>query len=412
MATTARTQVHVRWREQRGCWEVDARAVGCGRPTFRTAEEAHAHAAELLKQAAGGVSARDVNRDMTLREYVMRWKPGAQPDLEPRTFEGYAWLLDDHVLPALGGLRVRQLRARHVRALLKAKRAEGYAKNTVRLMRAALSTVLTDAVEEDLIDVNPCLQLGRGKKRHAGTVAPGDLQQHIRPMDWAQLAAFRAEAAKPEWRAYQALFETMALAGLRPGEALALQPGDLDFGRGLLRVVRAVSGGRIKATKTGETRALHLAAELVARLDAHLVWLAKETLRRGWGEPAWLFPSGANTPLDHNNVAKVFKRVLKHAKLPSFRIYDLRHTYASLLLSAGAPLLYVSQQMGHSSPTTTLRPHDDPPVLRKVGADRRPEVGRGAEPRSGAGRRFGTRIWNQSGIGHPRSSRKCPTLDW
>jgi Phage integrase family len=59
--------------------------------------------------------------------------------------------------------------------------------------------------------------------------------------------------------------------------------------------------------------------------------------------------------MDPANVAKVFARILKAAKLPHFRVYDLRHTYASLLLSAGVPLLYVSQQLGHRKPTTTLR---------------------------------------------------------
>ena len=61
------------------------------------------------------------------------------------------------------------------------------------------------------------------------------------------------------------------------------------------------------------------------------------------------------TPLDHNNVAKVYKRVLKRAQLPGFRLYDLRHTYASLLLAEGAPISFVSHQLGHRSPDTTLR---------------------------------------------------------
>ena len=61
------------------------------------------------------------------------------------------------------------------------------------------------------------------------------------------------------------------------------------------------------------------------------------------------------TPLDHNNVAKVYKHVLKRALLPGVRLYDLRHTYASLLLAEGAPISFVSHQLGHRSPDTTLR---------------------------------------------------------
>jgi integrase len=59
--------------------------------------------------------------------------------------------------------------------------------------------------------------------------------------------------------------------------------------------------------------------------------------------------------MDESRVRKVFKRVLKQAKLPGFRLYDLRHTYASLLLAASAPITYVSAQLGHANPSTTLR---------------------------------------------------------
>ena len=84
----------------------------------------------------------------------------------------------------------------------------------------------------------------------------------------------------------------------------------------------------IKDTKTHETRDVDLSPDLTELLGDYLAALRRECLRNGWGEPEWLFPSSVMTPLDHNNVAKVYKRVLKRAQLPGFRLYDLRHTYA------------------------------------------------------------------------------------
>lgn len=80
----------------------------------------------------------------------------------------------------------------------------------------------------------------------------------------------------------------------------------------------------------------------VRALERHLVWVKAEALCCGWGEPEWLFPNDEGKPHDESRVRRFHKKGLKDAKLPSFRLYDLRHTYASLLLAAGAPITYVS----------------------------------------------------------------------
>jgi integrase len=74
-------------------------------------------------------------------------------------------------------------------------------------------------------------------------------------------------------------------------------------------------------------------------------------------EPVWLFPSKTGTLLDETNVVRASHKITDAAGLPRFRVYDLRHTFASLLLSSNVPLLYVSHQLGlgHTKPTITLK---------------------------------------------------------
>ena len=66
-------------------------------------------------------------------------------------------------------------------------------------------------------------------------------------------------------------------------------------------------------------------------------------------------PSREGTALEERNVRHVFTRLLERAELRQIRIHDLRHTYATLLLQAGAPITYVSQQLGHRDASITLR---------------------------------------------------------
>ena len=68
-----------------------------------------------------------------------------------------------------------------------------------------------------------------------------------------------------------------------------------------------------------------------------------------------MFPSAAGTPLEMNNFSqRTFKPLLTLAGLRTIRFHDLRHTFGSLLIQAGASLAYVRDQMGHSSIQVTV----------------------------------------------------------
>jgi integrase len=71
--------------------------------------------------------------------------------------------------------------------------------------------------------------------------------------------------------------------------------------------------------------------------------------------PEMLFPNRAGNYIDWNNAVDAFHRICGKAKIGRFRPYSLRHTFATILLIKGRNILYVSKQLGHSNPTTTLR---------------------------------------------------------
>ncbi len=324
--------------------------VGC-----RNKEVAKAQEAIIKKQLLEGtlLTPEPVAPLVTVREYVQRWLVRAQSTLAAKTLANYTQILTLYILPSLGNQNLKSLTWVEVKGLLNEKQQGGLSVNTTRLIRAVISTVLTDAADDNLISANPLM--GQKRKRRASQAAI-----KVYPFTWEQKQAFETQLTDMEaigalTPSYVMLLRLSLMTGLRPSEGRALIPGDLDFHGHRLRVERAADlNGKTKETKTGETRWVDLSDGLMAQLKSYMMLLRAEDVARG-KESIWLFPSLTGTLLDERHVVRAFHRVLEAAGLPSFRVYDLRHTYASLLLSAGVPLLYVAQQLGHTKPTTTLK---------------------------------------------------------
>jgi integrase len=133
----------------------------------------------------------------------------------------------------------------------------------------------------------------------------------------------------------------MARAGLRVGEARALHPDDVDLDRGLVAVQRTVHlDGRLGPPKGGRSRTVDATPGLLELLAPRVA--------RG---SIWLFPSpqrGRQGPIGYHTVRRRMREACQALGLPDHGLHVLRHTYATLLVSRGAPLQYVQQQLGHA----------------------------------------------------------------
>lgn len=128
-----------------------------------------------------------------------------------------------------------------------------------------------------------------------------------------------------------------------------------------LSIERAVSFGKLKSTKTGKHRDVDLTPRLAEALDRWQAQCEAEALANSMKPSEYVFPaSKSGTWLASKDIARQFRVLLRSAGLPRFRLYDLRHTFASHLLAGNppfsdpAPITYVSAQLGHETPTTTL----------------------------------------------------------
>ena len=389
----------VRFRDQRSLWEVDYRDPDGQRrrPLFGSEEEAYGHAAEVSRRLELNEPVPE-HRDILLRDFVEQWKRLEVDRVGTRTYQGRVASLTRYVLPFLGHVRVRAIQRHHVIDLLgrlqkqtklhqtSIKRRRGRPEpkpetlgpNTIRLAKDAISVVLGLAVDRGLLKVNPARQLGPYSRLRGARKEPN-------PMNAVQLSAFLTAAG--EIPIYGTLFTLIAKAGLRPSEARGLKPDDIAWHTRTARIQRSLEPDNSeKPTKTYETRDVDLSAELATTLRQYVEWLDRHARTEGWGEAHWLFPGPDNKPLDESLVRRSFRRALKRAGLRAFSTYDLRHTFASLLLCLGTPLLYVSRQLGHKNATTTLKWY-----ARWI-----PGTGERWVDRLDIGPAHGTRTWNQT----------------
>lgn len=244
---------------------------------------------------------------------------------------------------------MRSLLRSHVEAWVKAMQTadrgtgkpRGLAPGTIRTRFNNVRAVLRGAVKDRIIATDPSDGVRLPRTRRADVAMELPTPEQVR--------AF-LDTADPRFRTFIAL---CAFAGLRLGEAAAVQAGDFDLRARQLQVRRQVqrevaAGVEIRPPKYGSERTVHLADGLVAIVKAHLTRLP------GKGPERWLFYGENGNPPHQNTVGYWWRKTRTAAGYPTVKLHDLRHFYASGLIAAGCDVVTVQRALGHSSATVTL----------------------------------------------------------
>ena len=271
-------------------------------------------------------------------EWAERWY-NTTAALRHTTRRDYRKLLDQQVLPAFGAESLAGIDALAVREWVAELIAGGLSARRARKAHAVLRQVLASAVEGDRLSRNVA----------AGMKLPKVQRTERQFLDAEQVEAL-AEAIDPR---YATLIRFAAYSGLRPSELTALRVGRLDLLRGIARVVEAAPeiDGRLHwgGVKTHEARTVRLPRSNPEELAADLAGRPRDPEAR-------VFTAPLGGPLrPHTWVKSFFRPALRAAGLPEgLRLYDLRHTSASLFIAQGASVKAVQAQLGHATASITL----------------------------------------------------------
>jgi integrase len=328
----------------RGSYWVDA-AEGPKRRyiTGETREDVAEKLAKAISDRADGL-VFDAG-STTTGEYLTRWlSDSVRGTVQGSTYRSYGRVVDGHLVPGVGRVKLAKLRPDHIRRLYRSMLDAGKATRTVQYAHTLLKRALAQAVMDGLIPRNA-----------AEAVRPPKLKRdEIQPLNADQVRAL-LDASDERSRA---LYTVAVRTGMRPGEILALRWSDVDLEAGTVQINRALSEGEFSTPKTPRSRRrISLSPATVAALKAHRKRQLEERIAKAglWEDHGLVFPSSVGTPKSQRNLNREFKNAAKRAGLPDhFKLYDLRHTCATLLLSRNVHPKYVQELLGHASIAQTL----------------------------------------------------------
>lgn len=282
---------------------------------------------------------------VTLAKFLEQWKEKAlKGRVAPRTFKTYEDNLERYIIPALGDKRITAITAWDIQGVYSSMSERGLSAGTVRHAHTVIRNALKQAVKWRVLASNPADSVDLPR---------ADRTQKFRALTGKQVDRFLAAIAESPWKA---VYHLMLNTGMRPGEVFGLTWEHVDLARGELVVAHAVTYGPdripiLSSTKTKKPRRITFTQDLALILADH-----RESTSNIANPIGLVFPNIEGGLIHPNHWSKRdFKNAVKAAGLPSsVRLYDLRHSMATLALAAGIHPKVVSERLGHATTKLTL----------------------------------------------------------
>ncbi len=305
--------------------------------------EAQAYLTKKLRE-------RDLGRDLegakiTLNEYLDRWLDTAvKPRVRQKTCQDYAGILRRYIRPGLGDRVLASMRPMDIQTTYQGMIEQGLSPRTVRYTHAVLRCALRQALQWRLLLENPV----------NGVKIPQHIRSEMRSLTVEQAQAFLSAALATSLGPVLAVALT---TGMRPSEYLALKWQDIDWTRQTVSVVRSIQrvNGEWCFSDTKRSR-----SRRPIKLQSWIVALLRDLQRKASVQDLYpdandlVFRTQSGQPINADCLAKQFRSILDLAGVPRMRLYDLRHSAATIALAAGVSPKVVSEQLGHASTAFTL----------------------------------------------------------
>ena len=335
---------------------------------------------------------------ITLKDFIERWRSErAEQELQPGTLDKYNDAINHFILPALGHLKLTEIKPHSINKFLVDLTKDGcrhdgkpggYSKGTIHKISNVLSSILRTATEWEVIERNPCDPVRVKAEDTADKIKFFTPQQtavfldyiehpftirtrgHSRVDDTGKPYTVGDYTSTKELPTQLKVLFTLAIySGLRKGEILALKWEDVDFENNTVAVTKAaamVKGEQIvKVPKTRNSyRVVSIPHSVTEKLRKLQLEQTRYRLSVGdyWQGEGWVFTQDDGRMMNYSTPYKSLQDILTHYnadkaeadKLPMIPFHGLRHTTATLQIAAGTDVRTVSSIMGHRETSTTM----------------------------------------------------------
>lgn len=332
---------------------------------------------------------------ITFKEFVDKWMADyAESQFELATLAQYKKLLEFHLFPALGNMKMSKIQPPQLNKLYnsmaksrKDGKDGGYAAKTIRHVHTLASSIFTSAVKWNVLMDNPCARSSPPRQSGNDKIKFFTLEQSLaflQAVNEPYTVTIKAhnrvnDTGKPyhvneytETRClptqYRLFFQMALFCGMRRGELIALTWDDIDLINRTINITKStglVDGKCItKAPKTAGSVRLISLPPLVVDLAAEYKKeqdILRDEMGTAWHGDNFVFIQTDGKQMYPSTPYKVFKEVIKRynttadpgQELPDIPLHGLRHTSATLLISQKTDIRTVSGRLGHSKTSTT-----------------------------------------------------------
>ena len=300
---------------------------------------------KLLAEFVAEVEGQKVSFDkITVEQAAERWLAVMQATRAWNTYNGYQKQTAKHILPVFGQRQLKDITSMDVETHLLEK-AESISATTAHAINAAWRGIFNYGIRQRLIYDNPCDRITLPKKRRKKT-RPEDVYS---PEEVRQLESYIAQEQ------YGIFFFLALETGMRPQEILALRWDNVDWFNRSIVVMEAVKRyyGKviIDAPKSDDgVRVIRVRGVLLERLKVHRAQQSREKLIAGslYQDAGLVVANSIGGLVKVDRLGKVMARICKKAGVRKIPLYHLRHTHATLLLTAGVNIRTLADRLGHS----------------------------------------------------------------